>query len=239
MKCSCSTSTHWPVVRLGIGLLGLLWFLFGQYNLWMPSAKPIYNHSFVKTNAKKAPVEAAVVPVIEDEEEEEIALEAGTDTLPAWFVYLMDNDMIEEDTMEAFDADRIITRATATPLLNAYAAKAGIEIDAEGEDCDFPDIGEKTDAMQEQIDLSCAYGLLRGSNGNFMPDRNMTPYEVLVTLVRSKAGYLDETTKPWYLNYYTQAKELGLVEDESLASFASGLVSKKQLGQWIYRILSK
>ena len=59
----------------------------------------------------------------------------------------------------------------------------------------------------------------------------MKPFETVVSLVRSKRGYLNESdVSPWYQNYFDQAQELGLVGvDEDISDYADGTVTVEQL----------
>jgi len=192
------------------------------------------NH-VAKRNLKqinKAALAPLVIPTTDNE-----ATENDNTALPAWFVYLQENNMIDVETLEEFSWDKLLTRASATPLLVAYAEKAGMTKDTTAA-CDFPDIADQTADMQETILAACQYGLLRWSNGNFMPNRQMLSYEMLVTLVRSKVWYLDETIDPWYANYFTQAQSLNMLDaSDTVDTYASGFVQKSKMAQWIYRLL--
>ncbi len=230
MKCKSCKSACMSIIRFWIALLGLLWFLWGQFGLWIDHpATPALPAVITAKKTVKTPA-----PVVEE------VVEEAEEVLPPWFVFLRDNELITSRTLEEYKTSQILTRATATPLLTEYANYAEIDLDEEREGCDFPDISEVTTALQWTILESCQYGLLRGSNGNFMPNRKMTQYEILVTLMRSKVWYLDETTTPWYANYHAQAVELWVLdESETLASFGENLVTKEQLWKWTYRVLTQ
>ena len=169
--------------------------------------------------------------------EEENADDANADsTLPAWFVYLRENEYTDSNAeLAAFEEDKIVTRATSTPFLARYGFLNELE-EKQSEACTFPDISAKSTQMQATILASCKYDLLRGSNGNFIPDRNMTKAEMLTVLVRTKTGYLAEDTTPWFKNYLEYAQTNGIVDSEANIENFEETVTQRELGKWLYRL---
>ncbi len=156
--------------------------------------------------------------------------------LPDWFSYLNTNEYVSTKVVEEFGSDEIITRATSTPFLARYWFLNNLEVKSSPEDCNFPDVKVKSDQLQKSIQGACWYDLLRWSNGDFIPDRNMSKDELLTVLVRTKTWFLPEDTTPWFKNYFEYAKKNGLVDAEaSIAEFAWN-VTKKDMGQRLYRL---
>gem|GEM_PF-6634214 len=96
-----------------------------------------------------------------------------------------------------------------------YGFVSGLEEKSTVEECTFPDVADKSEDLQNTIIVACAYDLLRGSEGNFIPNRIMTKDELLTVLVRSKTGFLAEDSEPRFLNYFNWAQTNGLVDAAS------------------------
>ncbi len=173
----------------------------------------------------------AVLPLIDDNSWD-LANDAE---LPDWYIYLQDNDFTNTTSVADFGWDEVITRATSTPFLSRFWVLAKLSKKSEDTDCNFADIANKSDDLKSTIITACEYDLLRGSNGNFIPDRVMTKDELLTVLVRTKTGYLAEDTTPRFKNYFDWATNNELLQWDSIDDF-SWNVTKSDLGQWLYRL---
>lgn len=85
--------------------------------------------------------------------------------------------------------------------------------------CDFADEDTFSPALSSSIEKACKLGLMRGDNGNFYANVPVTKSQVLATLVRGMADYMDETQTPWYNAYHTYAFDNGLTTVSDPYSF--------------------
>lgn len=139
------------------------------------------------------------------------------DSALAW---AYENEMTKFDTVDGFMPYANITREQASKFVDVYAmTNLCLSPDAEM-DCDFSDI-PADESLDEYVMLSCQLGLFKGSNGKFMPTANLTKAQLLAVLVRAiKAAAGEEAVSedgnPWWSNYYTEAKELGLTKETNV-----------------------
>jgi len=242
-------------ILVSIVLLALLRFLYasmsGNANYrwgWDKSQAIVWQAMDKKSEKKLDPINdnnidkeamdtvADKADPIDEWNREEIAAEDQKEIVPAWYTYLSSNWYVSDIVYADFDGDEIITRASSTPYLSRYAYISNLEEKSTVADCTFPDVATRSDILQKNIIAACGYDLLRGSNGNFIPDRNMTKEELLTVLVRTKAGYLDETTDPRFQNYFNYGMENGLLDGDTKISDFSWTVTKKELWQRLYEI---
>lgn len=231
--------TNRLAVLWAIILLAILRFLYGK--MWWAASQIVDNQeqwvAQVKDVVKQAPTEVV-------EKKEEIVQEAPVedevnDDVPDRFKYLLANDYLEETQSKEFsefDGEEIITRATSTPYLARYAFLSRLEQKGNVQECTFPDVAAKTDFIQKNIIAACGYGLLRGSNWNFIPDRRMTRDELLTVLVRTKAGYLAEDVEPRFKNYFEYGVENWLLDESDNMSEFSWNVTKQELSERLYKL---
>jgi len=201
--------------------LAILWFLYGK---WWWASVPV----------ALAPIDPAAVIQANTWDTDDRSWAASA--LPDWLVYLKDNDFTASNTVAEYAGDAIITRATSTPFLARYWFINKLEEKSTVADCEFPDVANKSEDLQQTITVACAYDLLRWSNGEFFPDRVMTKDELLTVLVRTKTWYLDETTTPWFKNYFDRAVTNNLVDTTTPISEFAGQVTKSDIGQRLYRL---
>jgi len=211
-----NATDRWAIV-LSILLLGILRFLYGRWG-WNVAAPAVVN------NDANIDIDA----IVDDAD--------GWDELPSWYTYLQKNDYTNTTALADFGTDEVITRATSTPFLARYGFVSKLEEKSSTDECDFPDVANKSDDLQKTITVACAYDLLRWSNGNFIPDRVMSKDELLTVLVRTKTWFLAEDATPWYKNYFDWAITNWLVDAGTSITEFSWDVTKADLGQWLYRL---
>jgi hypothetical protein len=119
------------------------------------------------------------------------------------------------DTEDAFMPMNTLTREQGAKFLSAFATEVlGTEVD-ETMDCTFSDANLMDPSLVSSVAAACGQGLLKGSNGKFMPTNPMTKAQFITALVRGLDGTMDETTSPWYLNYCTWAQENGITKEQN------------------------
>jgi len=212
---------RWAIL-VSLIILAILRFLYGRFG-WGAGI-----------NTNSAATAPAVVDTVVDAGDNDAEPEIDG-TIP-WYNYLQENDYTNTTKLWDFWVDEVITRATATPFLARYGFVSGLEEKSTVEECTFPDVADKSEDLQNTIIVACAYDLLRGSEGNFIPNRIMTKDELLTVLVRSKTGFLAEDSEPRFLNYFNWAQTNGLVDAASTIDEFSWNVTKADLWQWLYRL---
>lgn len=162
--------------------------------------------------------------------------EVSKATALPWFAYLQKNGYIPQDA--AFDTytekNKTLTRASVTPYLLKYAQLEKLTLN-ESESCNFPDIGSQGELLQQAIKITCQYSLMRGSQGEFLPEQPLKKYELLTILVRSKFGKLEETTQPRYNTYIQKAQAEGMIKNDIQTTNREEGVTLMDLGKRLYQ----
>lgn len=123
------------------------------------------------------------------------------------------------NTESAFMPMNTLTREQAAKFLSQFASEVlGLEVD-NTVNCTFSDAAAMDTTLVPYVAKACGQGLLKGSNGKFMPTASMTKAQFITALVRGLNGdVMDETTSPWYLNYCTWAQENGITKETNCSA---------------------
>jgi hypothetical protein len=87
------------------------------------------------------------------------------------------------DTQVEFRGDDEIMRGEAAKFVNQYAA--ALDLEQNYDECDFTDISNFDDTLVPHIQDACGYGLLKGSDGMFMPEGRITLAQGITIVVRT------------------------------------------------------
>ncbi|MDP2670153.1 MAG: thioredoxin family protein [bacterium] len=131
-----------------------------------------------------------------------------------------------------FRGQDAITRGEASKFVVQYAMTAGLEKNYT--QCDFTDLEGYDETLVPFIMDACAYGLLKGSDGKFMPNENITEDQAITVVIRSLEGFKDETQEPRYAEYFARGKTLGMIDSETEASVAATKITRAKLGGRFY-----
>lgn len=125
-----------------------------------------------------------------------------------------------------------ITRGEAAKFVNQYAQLEGLT--KSYTQCNFSDIAGYDYTLVPHIAEACAYGLLKGSNGTFNPNGNITEAQAITVVIRSLYWFLDETGAYRRQPYYEAGKQLGIIQSETLQGTNQVNISRQKLGTWFY-----
>ena len=146
--------------------------------------------------------------------------------------WMHSNNLTKYSTVDTFRPDDAITRGEAAKFVNQYGQF--MKLDKTYTACDFADIAWYDYTLIPHIGQACAYGLLKGSQGNFMPNNNMTEAQGITIAMRSLYGIQDETITPWYKTYYDLGAQAGITTDSPLDTLDGNILTRAQLGTWFY-----
>jgi len=125
-----------------------------------------------------------------------------------------------------------ITRGEASKFITQYAKV--LNLSPNYTECTFSDIATYDYTLTPFIAEVCSYGLIKGSNGKYMPEWKLTEAQAATIIVRSLEGFKDETKEPWYIDYYTRAQELGLISNETVAWVNNTNITRGKLWTWLF-----
>lgn len=99
--------------------------------------------------------------------------------------------------------------------------------------CTFADASDINPSLTSSVKTACEYGLMIGSVSNgaryFYPTANVTKAQFVTTMVRAYEGLKDETTTPWFTNYYNSALNRRII---TLAANPTAMVLDKPLTRY-------
>lgn len=153
----------------------------------------------------------------------------------SWFYT---NGLTQYSSVSGYEPMDWLTRQQAAKFFAVFAQKIiGRQITT-STSCVFTDTGFDSTLKQHVID-ACALGIMVGKDGIFRPNDQISKAEFTVALVRMVLGKkFDESTTPWWLVYYTQARDLWLTKEQNANAF-DWKISRYEAALLLYRSVSK
>lgn len=142
------------------------------------------------------------------------------------------NDLTKYSTQAEFRWEEAITRGESSKFVDQYAQF--MQLDKTYSECEFNDITDYDSTLIPHIKEACAYGLLKWSGWNFMPNNNLTEAQWITMVMRSLYGFQDETGDPRYSEYATLAAQAGIISDIDMSSLAGTVLTREKLWTWFY-----
>lgn len=125
-----------------------------------------------------------------------------------------------------------ITRGEAAKFASQYASVIGFEWSFDA--CTFSDTAWYDSTLVPHIATACSLGILKWSNGMFMPNDTLTEAQAATLVIRTLFGFQDETKSPWYTDYFTLAQAAWLITTETMQSVNSTSVTREKLWTRFY-----
>jgi len=152
------------------------------------------------------------------------------DTVLNW---MYTNWLTKYNTATEFRQYDLITRGEASKFVDSAAQVMALTKNYN--QCTFNDIQGYDFTLIPHIWEACAYGLLKWSQGNFMPNNTLTEAQAITIVMRSVMWFLDETWARRWSAYYEAWVEAGIITTESLDWVNSTNVTRQKLGTWFYK----
>jgi len=146
--------------------------------------------------------------------------------------WMFSEGLTRYDQVADFRPNDFITRGEAAKFVNQYAQLEWLTKNYT--QCNFWDIAGYDYTLVPHIAEACAYGLLKGSNGTFNPNGNITEAQAITVVIRSLYGFLDETGQYRRQPYYEAGKQLGIIQSETLQGTNQVNITRQKLGTWFY-----
>lgn len=148
------------------------------------------------------------------------------------FPWLQTAWMTKYTQVDDFRGDDFITRWEAAKFVTQYAQ--AIQLEKTYYACEFTDLAWYDATLIPFIQQACTYGLLKGSNGKFMPNDLITEAQALAVVQRSLWWFTDETLNPWYKMYYMNGQDLKFIYNETLDSVWITNITRKKFWSWFF-----
>jgi heat shock protein HslJ len=153
--------------------------------------------------------------------------------------FAFNQGMTTMQTVEQFRGNDLITRQEAAKMLVAFAEGAFDKSYAS-----FPEVCNKAYSDESLFDVTlksfiydaCAHGMMKWSNGAFMPNDTLTKGQALAVLMRTADGMQSEEDTPtWWMSYVIRANELNLLVIDSTDDF-NNPITREELIVWAHTI---
>ena len=147
---------------------------------------------------------------------------------------MFDNGLTTMTSEAAFRPDDGVSRGEIAKFFAQFAELQGLSKTKTVEDCQFNDVGWYDATLVPHIVSACEYGLVKGSQGSYFPNKQLTEAEALTVVIRAIAGMQDETGEPRWKETHEVAKWLGIIDNESVWDLNKNALRGK-VGTWLWR----
>jgi len=144
------------------------------------------------------------------------------------------NNLTIFNTQQDFGWDRAVTRGEISKFFTKFAELIGKQKTRTTAECQFDDIDGYDYTLKPTIIEACEYGLVKGFQGNYFPNKNLTGAEALTVIIRAVLGPLDETGNPWWTRYHTAGQSLAILDSEGVWDLDKP-VTRGTVGTWLFR----
>lgn len=156
----------------------------------------------------------------------------------AALMWMSENGLTKYNTAESFMPYATLTREQAAKFLSTFAVtNLCLEV-VDSASCDFSDVPADP-SLGEYVALACELGLVKGSNGKYMPTAPMTKAAVITVLSRAMAAAEgkdapSEDVAPRWANHLTAARAAGITKETNAAALDRS-VTRYEVALMLYR----
>ena len=115
-----------------------------------------------------------------------------------------------------FRPNDTVTRGEISKFFTRFAEVQSMTKVKSASECAFGDLEGYDATLVPTIIEACEYGLVKGSQWNYFPNKALTEAEALTVIVRAIMGMQDETKDPWWTEYYEVGKWLSIIDNEGV-----------------------
>ena len=135
--------------------------------------------------------------------------------------WMKDKGLTTAKDINAYKPFEYLTREQAAKMFLQFAKALGYTSPLEENvSCEFNDLKEADPNLVPSIQEVCRLWLMQWGNWKFSPNVVMSKSQFVAMLVRLyEWKRLDETTNPWWANYFIKAGELWILDKWDISSF--------------------
>ena len=149
---------------------------------------------------------------------------------------MYDNGLTRFSDSEDFMPGASLTREQGAKFLVEFAnsSLSGCMVATPSTMCDFSDLDMADPTLAPYITQACEAGLMRGSNGMFMPKSTMSRAQFFTVLIRALEGDKNENVDPRWDEYFSSAASRGITTETD--TYAQGRsLNRYQAALMLYR----
>ena len=154
--------------------------------------------------------------------------------------WMRDNGLTTAKDINSYMPFNYLTREQAAKMFLQFAKALDYTTPLEeNPSCEFSDLKEADPNLVDSIKEVCQLWLMQWGNWKFSPNAVMTKSQFVTMLIRLYEGKrLDETTNPWWANYFIKAGELWILDKWDISSF-EGSLTRYEAALLFYRFQLK
>lgn len=148
------------------------------------------------------------------------------------------NGLTKYNTLSDYRPEDPLLREEASKIITQAYLVLGYPTSIKNNTCTFSDQAQFDPSLSSHIQQSCQYGIFKGSNGNFLPRKNLTKAEALTVLIRIFEGSSsNENLTPRRTLYFIKAKSLFLTNETNVNTLEKS-ITRGEIALLIYRFKS-
>ena len=154
--------------------------------------------------------------------------------------WMRDNWLTSAKDTTSYLPFQYLTREQAAKMFFQFAQALDYTTPLEeNPSCDFTDLKEANPDLVSSIQGVCKLWIMQWGNWIFAPNAVMTKSQFVAMLIRLyEWKRLDETTNPWWANYFIKAGELWILDKSDISSF-EGPLTRYEAALLFYRFQLK
>jgi hypothetical protein len=123
--------------------------------------------------------------------------------------WMYSNGLTKYNTEASYRPNDYVTRGEIAKFFVQYAKFKNLT--KSSNNCAFNDIDGYDSTLVPFITEACEYGLMKGSQGNFRPNANLTEAEAVTVIARTMFGLQNENGNPRWSEYYNIATTYNVI----------------------------
>lgn len=147
--------------------------------------------------------------------------------------WMFTNGLTTMTSESAFRPADAVTRGEITKFFVGYAKLKNLS--KASTSCTFSDIAGYDSSLTPFITEACEYGLMKGSNGVFRPNANLTEAEAITVISRTLMGMQNENGNPRWEEYYQIGKTYGIIPSSKDVRSLDTRASRSTVGTRLYK----
>ena len=163
-----------------------------------------------------------------------------TEELTSGVSWMYTNGLTSLSSVSTFKVDNYLTREQSAKFFVQFTEKI-LGTTTTTSNTSFSDLSSADSTLKSYIAKAGEMGLLKGYNGKFSPQSQLTRAQAITVIIRSIDGKLDETGTTWYESYYDKAELYGILDGLNFAESTLNSVNIKrgEVALLLYRLVTK
>ena len=150
---------------------------------------------------------------------------------------MFDNGLTMHNNPNEYKPFDTLNKAAAAKIFDKFSTMLWLSTNEtlSSSQCQFTDLGDLSSVDKQYVVNVCKKWIMKWNNNLFSPNTNMNKSHFVASLIRMfEWKYLDESTNPWWQNYFNKAQELGIVSPSNIMTFETP-ITRYEVALFLYR----